>query len=727
MSSSRSLGLALLAIVVMPFASAATDTFGAHLYVSSSGNDHADGNTPAHAFATLIRARDEIRRLKTSGPLPRGGVAVEIAGGTYSLTESFALTEADSGTAEAPVLYRALKNQKVQLLGGRILPLSAFKPVTDAAMLARLDPAARDHVVAASIAELGLTHAGPFPPCFSDSGGIFELFWDGRRLPLSRWPNEGWTTMKRVVVNGDKATPGVFEYRDDRPSRWLKNPNIWLKGQWRIGWEDPAMRVAKIDPAAGTIAFATGLPSGIGNKYTRDKKTGVGPGNGKEPWCVLNLPEEIDIPGEWAIDFASRTLFFWPPSAKGDLMVSQLDQPMISATGTAHVRLVGLTLEASLGDGIVLQNTDSVLVAGCTIRNLSKNAVILDGRRSGVQSCDLSLLGEGGVMVSGGDKKSLTPSENFVLNNHIHHYGVLKAMYSAAVNTGFGGINAIGKRDAVGIRVAHNLIHDAPRDAVLVSGQDNVFEFNEIYNCGFASADVGAFYSWLDWTIRATIRYNYVHDTVGGVNPDDGAAGMTVFGNVFVGPRTGVWIASGPDQSVENNIFVKDEGPVFGVDDRGNSRGYATNPKLIKGVEAIEPTKTPWAKRFPEMVTLLADHPELPLRTRFVRNLVVIPKGEPFVLKMSKVNQANPKLFFQADNYVTADDPGFVNAAKGNYALRLNSSVFQKIPGFKPIPFDQIGLQIDAYRRFLPAGASSATAPGETAPPQPDQTKNFGT
>jgi hypothetical protein len=727
MSSSRSLGLALLALVVMPFASAATDTFATHLYVSPSGNDQSNGKTPAGAFATLGRARDEIRHLKASGPLPSGGVAVEIAGGTYSLTESFALTEADSGTAEAPVVYRALENQKVQLLGGRILPLSAFKPVTDDAMLARLDPAARGHVVSACIATLGLTHAGPFPPIFSDSGGIFELFWDGRRQPLSRWPNEGWTTMKHVLVNGDKSNPGVFEYRDDRPSRWLQNPELWLKGQWRVGWEDPAIRVAKIDAAAGTITFAAILGGGIGNKYTRDKKTGVGPGNGKEPWCALNLPEEIDIPGEWAIDFTNQTLFFWPPAAKGELMVSQLDQPMISVTNTAHVRFVGLTLEASLGDGIVLQNADSVLIAGCTIRNLSRNAVILNGRRSGVQSCELSLLGEGGVMVSGGDKKSLTPSENFIINNHIHDYGVLKAMYSAAVNVGFGGINAVGKRDAVGIRVAHNLIHDAPRDAVLVSGQDNVFEFNEIYNCGFASADVGAFYSWLDWTIRATIRYNYIHDTVGGVNPDDGASGMTVYGNVFVGPRTGVWIASGPDQNIENNIFVKDEGPVFGMDDRGNGRGYATNPKLIKGVEAIEPTKAPWAKRFPEMVTLLADHPELPLRTRFVRNLIVIPKGEPIALKMSKANQANPKLFFQADNFVTAEDPGFVNAAKGDYALKSGSVVFKKIPGFKAIPFDQIGLKLDAYRRTLPQTVSGELAPGETAPPQPDQIKNFGT
>ena len=720
MSPNRTFPALLLALAMLPLVVNAADSVAAHLYVAPAGSDSANGQSPASAFATLTRARDEIRRLKTAGPLPAGGLAVEILGGTYTLAESFALTEADSGTAAAPIVYRAYENQTVKLLGGRLLPLTAFKPVTESAVLARLDPAARGQVVAAPIAALKLTHAGPFPPVFNDSGGIFELFWNGQRQPLARWPNEGWTMMKTTVANGDTKVPGVFEYRDDRPSRWLKNSSIWLKGQWRVGWEDPAIRVASIDPSKTQITFAAGISGGIGNKYTRPA------GNGKEPWCALNLIEEIDRPGEWAIDFDSQTLFFWPPAAQGELMVSQLDQPLISATGTAQVQFIGLTLEGSLGDGVVLENVDTVFVAGCSFRNLAKNGVILNGRRSGIQGCDFSQLGAGGVLVSGGDKITLTPSGNFVLNNHIHDYGVLKAMYSAAVNVGFGGINALGKRDAVGVRVANNLIHDAPRDAILVSGQNNLFELNEIYRCGFASADVGAFYSWLDWTIRGVvIRHNYIHDTVGGVNPDDGASGFSVYGNVFVGPRTGVWIASGPDHTVEHNIFVKDEGPVFGMDDRGTGRKYATNPKLIKGVESINPTKAPWAKRFPEMVTLLADHPELPLRTRFVGNLIVMKTGEPVLLKMKKENNANPGLITQADNLVTAEDPGFIDAAKGNFALKADSLAFKKIPGFKPIPFDQIGLRLDAYRRALPS-ASETRRPKPNGP-NADEEKNFGT
>ena len=680
-------------------AAAAAGSVRADIFVAPSGSDKSDGKTQLTAFATLGRARDEIRKMKQGAALPAGGITVEILGGRYPLQDSLEFTDADSGSADAPIVYRAFQSQAVGLIGGRVLNTSDLKPVADPAMLQRLDPSARGKVLCASIDALGLKHAGPFPEVFDDSGGIFELLWNGRRLPLARWPVEGWTTMKTVLVNGDAGTPGVFVYRDERVARWLGNPNVWLKGQWRVTWEDPAIHVAKIDTASHTITFAKGIAAGIGNKYTRPA------GNGKEPWCALNLPEEIVQPGQWAIDFATRTLYLWPPGGSGELMVSQLDKPMIAVNGAAHLKFIGLTLECSLGDGIVMQNAESDLVAGCTIRNLSKAGVIIDGYRSGVQSCDMYNLGAGCVRISGGDLKRLTPSRDFVVNNHLHDYGKLKAMYSAAVDVGFGGMpNAQNHKVAVGVRVANNLIHDAPRDAVLVSGEDNVFELNEIYRCGFGSGDVGAFYSWLDWTIRGVIiRHNFIHDTVGGVNPDDGASGNTVTGNIFAGPRTGVWIASGPDHTTTNNIFVKAEGPVFGMDDRGVSRKYATNSKLINGVMNINPTQPPWAVRFPEMATLLQSHPELPLRTRFTNNVVVIQQGDAVALKMSKANQQNPALFTQSGNFVTAEDPGFVDAAHGNLALRPDSIVFQKIRGFEAIPFQQIGLFKDEYRRELPA------------------------
>ena len=45
------------------------------------------------------------------------------------------------------------------------------------------------------------------------------------------------------------------------------------------------------------------------------------------------------------------------------------------------------------------------------------------------------------------------------------------------------------------------------------------------------------------------------------------------------------------------------------------------------------------------------------------------------------------------NNLQTKEDPGFADAGKMDFRLRDDSVVFKKIPGFKPIPFETIGLK----------------------------------
>ena len=707
--------------------------FGKEFFVSPLGNDANDGLTPEKTgasgpFATIAHARDEIRKQKQAG-LPKGGVAVNLRSGVYQLPESLAFTQEDSGYEGSPVVYRAYKDERPRLAGGKVLKAADFTPVTDSDQQKRLAAEAIGKVVIADLKALGLKHTGPFPDTFKDGGGIFELFFNGKRMKLSRWPYDDYTTMKEVSVIGDKKIPGTFVYNEEEPARWNPTNGVWLKGQWRVGWEDPAIKVGSIDSTNHSISFAVGLVNGIGSKYNRTK---VPFGSGKEKWCAINLPEEIRHPGQWAIDFNSQKLYFWPPTPLegADIVVSQLDQPLVSVNGASDLAFTGLTFEGSLGEGMVIANGVRDLVAGCTFLNLGGNGIQLQGRGCGIQSCDLHDLGKGCVIVGGnpGDRKSLTQSGNYIVNNHLHHYGVLKAQYSAAINTARLVDNAKRDEGVVGCYVAHNAIHHAPRDAFLYGGNDNVFEFNEVYRCAYDTADTGAFYAWLDWTLRGVvIRYNFIHDTVGGFNPDDGAGGSLVFGNIFTGDRSGVWIASGPDNSIVNNVFVKDKGPVFAIDDRGISRGYSTNSKLIGAVQEINPTQPPWSDRYPEIVHLLEEPHELPLRTLFKDNLVYIKEGEPYKMGMRKDNNTNPAIISFVDNLVTNTDPGFVDLAAGNFALKKDSEVFTKIPGFQNIPFDKMGLQIDKYRRKLPTDEEAGRLPSQDPWKPADTNHNFGT
>jgi len=711
--------------------------FGKEFYVSPSGDDANDGLSPEKAgasgpFATLAHARDEVRKLKQAA-LPKGGIAVNLRGGVYQLPESLAFTQEDSGSSGSPIIYRAYKDEKPRLAGGKVLKASDFAPITDDEISKRLAPEARGKVLVADLKSLGLKHTGPFPDIFKDGGGIFELFFNGKRMKLSRWPYDDYTTMKQVLVIGEKTgrtnVPGVFEYREEEPARWNPTNGVWLKGQWRVGWEDPAIKVGSISTTNHQITFATGLNGGIGSKY---KRTTVPYGSGQEKWCAINLPEEILHPGQWAIDFNSQKLYFWPPAPleSADIVISQLDQPLVSINGASDLAFIGLTFEGSLGEGMVITNGLRDLVAGCTFLNLGGNGIQLQGRGCGVQSCDMHDLGKGCVIMNGnpGDRASLTQAGNYVVNNHLHHYGVLKSQYSAAINTARLVDNAKRDEGVVGCLFAHNSIHHAPRDAFLYGGNDNVFEYNEVYRCAYDTADTGAFYAWLDWTLRGVvIRYNFIHDTVGGFNPDDGAGGSFVFGNIFTGDRSGVWIASGPDNSIVNNVFVKDKGPVFAIDSRGTSRGYATNPKLIGAVQEINPTQPPWSERYPEIVNLLQEQHELPLRTLFKDNLIYIKEGDPYKMAMKPENNTNPAIISFVDNFVTPTDPGFVDLAAGNYALKRDSEVFMKIPGFQQIPVEKMGLQIDKYRKKLPTDEEAGRLPSQDPWKPADTNHNFGT
>jgi hypothetical protein len=695
------------------------------IQVSPDGDDGGTGKA-GMPFRTIEKARDEVRSLRATGF--SGPVTVELAPGTYPVDRAILFGPEDSGTKSAPVTYRSAAGRSAVLKGARTIPLSDFRRVTGAALLDRLDSTAREHILALNVAAVGLDHAGPFPQVFRDRGGIFELFDTSGRLPLSRWPNEGYTTMGPVLAMGDKTAPGAFQFKDDRPLRWLKNPDIWLKGQWRVGWEDPAIRVEKIAAGNRTIAFAVGIPNGIGSKYHRPTD-GSPIGSGKEPWAAINLLEEIDSPGEWALDFSTGTLFVWPRKGTTEVVVSQLESPLIEVRGASWLNFENLTLEHSLGDGIVLEEVSHCLVAGCTVRNIAGRGIVIHGMNSGILSCDVNNVGEGAIYISGGDRKALTRSENFVINNHVHHYGQLKRQYSAGVHVGAMGDNSGGKalRDAVGIRVAHNVLHHAPRDAFYYSGNDNLYEFNEVYYCGFDTKDTGAWYSWLDWTMRGNvIRHNFVFNTIGGINPDDGASGNLAYGNVFAGPNVGAWIASGPDNTIRHNIFIKDQGPVFAIDDRGVGRGYATNPRLINRVLELNPTEDPWKSAHPELATMLENRPELPWRTQFVGNLIYSTNPAPTMNKMSVATRKLDGILDERDNITITNDPATIQAAGHDFSWKPDPAAHGQISGFEPIPFEKVGLYTDEYRTELPTEKERMRA-SEFNPYPKEMERAFGT
>jgi hypothetical protein len=91
----------------------------------------------------------------------------------------------------------------------------------------------------------------------------------------------------------------------------------------------------------------------------------------------------------------------------------------------------------------------------------------------------------------------------------------------------------------------------------------------------------------------------------------------------------------------------------------------------------------PYSTRYPELLTLYDDEPALAKYNVVARNICVGGRW------LDLADGLTDKVVRGEDNLVN-EDPHFVDPAKGDYRLKDDSPAHKL--GFKPIPFEKIGL-----------------------------------
>ncbi len=655
---------------------------GLTLYVAPEGNDAWSGKVATAGegdgpFASLQRARDEIRALKQAGGIPAGGVTVQLAGGVYELSAPLSLEQQDSGTEGAPIVYRAKAGDEVRLVGGK--QVTNFEPVTDPEVLARLAESARGFVMQADLKALGVTDLGTV----STSGQRLEVFFQDRPMSVSRWPNEGFVRIVDLVggaphkihgIPGDKI--GRFVYDGDRPTRWVGEKDLWLHGYWFWDWAEQRQQVESIDTEKRIISL---------------KPPYHGYGYRKNQWYyAFNALCELDCPGEWYLDHESGMLYFWPPAplSEGKTLISVVPS-LITMNEVSFVTVRGLILEASRATAVTVSGGTGNVICACVIRNTGGSAVSIGGgTKHGVVGCDVYETADGGIHLTGGDRTTLTPAEHYADNNHVHHYSRWNRVYRPGITL-----------HGVGNRATHNLIDNAPHMAMGFGGNDHLIEFNELHSVCYESNDAGAIYTGRDWSMRGTvIRHNYLHHINGfegrgcvGVYLDDQFSGTLIYGNLFHNVTRAAMIGGGRDCTIENNVFV-DCVPATHVDSRGLGWAAGGYQGLVDKLENWPYKEALWAARYPQLPGILDDEPMAPKGNLIARNVCVGGRWGDFDGK------AKPLVTFE-DNLID-EDPHFVDREGGNYRLRDDSPAY-KI-GFKPLPIEQMGLYESELRASWP-------------------------
>lgn len=508
----------------------------ADFYVSPDGAD-ANPGTEAAPFATLEKARDAVRAVKSEGkPL-----TVWLRGGTYRLPAGFQLTAEDAGTEAAPITWSRYKNEQPILVGGRTV--DNFQPY-------------RDTILAADLKDTPL-----------DGVRFKQLTSGGKRQPLARYPNfdaenpyaGGWAYADGTSIPMYQDIPdeprNTFVVKEGDFHEWAKPGEMQVFVFARYNWWNNIVDVKEIDLENRRVTL------------TADASYPIRPG---DRYYFQNALEELDAPGEWYLDVEAKRLYFWPPEGTREpvTVVVPTCRDILKVENAAHLRFHGLTFECCDGSAIVVTNSDRVTVSACTVRSVGDyrgtGISVSGGKNNRILGCDIFETGSNGIWLGGGDRKTLTPAGHEVLNCHIHHTGVY---YKQGVGVSVGG---------VGHRVANCLIHHGPRFAIGYGGNNHVFELNEMHHMNLETEDTGATYTGgRDWINGrgCVIRHNFIHDMLGfgrdasgtwktphyawGVYLDDNAGGCDVIGNIVVRcPRALIHLHNGRDNLVENNIFV---------------------------------------------------------------------------------------------------------------------------------------------------------------------------
>lgn len=612
-------------------------------YVATDGSDSAEGTEDA-PFATIKRAFDSIAAL--SAEQRQKGTNIYIKGGTYSPEKTLTMTFNHKGAEDAPLYISTYNGEEVIIEHGTKILGSSFKPVTaEDDLCQRIKAENLNYVYVADLAELGITEFGEI---VSDKGRVPDLFEDGEKMHLARYPDEKTFAPELPVVKHGRAgelygedfaiTDGLeFAFSDKRPLLWTNDGNIAIYGGIGMDWFPVEISVDKIgyNESAGAYTVSSNDNPGEG-VVAPSERTWAAP-----TWYYwYNVLEECDSEGEWYIDRNNGKIYVY---TQGDIAEKSYtwvlgSENILDIYYSENVVINGITFRGG-GCGVMLDGCKNIKVQNCTFLSNSVYGLYIQGgdqtygnsRNCGV--CESVFLnnGTGGVVISGrveryqNDYKNLVPSKNYVQNCYIAKFTDDKK----------GKYSGISVEDAVGCVVSHNLLQGFDSNAIGAGGVECIYEYNELVNTVKKTDDMGSIY-WSGFGTQGNhIRYNYLHapyakdrKTIGEASAffaDELGSNAYVYGNIAEGYACGMKSNGGQNLTFFGNVVMNtqyskesDTYPTYFSDSKNffdqdnavwernvwsekytltsTSAGFG---KYFSG--AMDAKNDPWKSRFPEV------------------------------------------------------------------------------------------------------------------------------
>lgn len=641
------------------------------IYISTLGNDRLSGTKPTTVydtkdgpFRTFEKARDYIRELKKKKSIKSTTpVCVFVRGGIYNLKNEFELTAQDSGSANFPIGYSSYCNEKVYICSYQ--RLKNQRPIKSTELIEIIEIGIRNSIIVYDLSDFDLSTENTPKSKTNKRVGVplgLDLFYCGKRLSCARKP----TIDLSKISYSKNVGKDYLGFEELRPSAWKMYDDIWAYGYFGNAWTEFYQRIKGMDTLTNP------------NSEKNNQRL-----------VYFNTPEELDSSGEWYFDKSKNLIYLIPPAnfLKDSLFAVFSDYPLLELQNTSNINFRNINFLFSCSDAIIISNSKHIDITGCRIGRCGSSAIHANNvTHCTISDCEIYQTGHAGIVMDGGDKRTLLRSENSITNCDIHQF-------SEIVRVGSPGILVSG----VGCNILNNKIYNAPNSAIWLKGNENMIAKNEIYSVVKESADAGAIYMGNDWTERGNkIINNYIHDLGSeksnapkAIYFDDFASGTLVSGNIFKNVFYGVYIGGGRDNIIENNFFINTKNSI-GIDARGKSweknSFIEKNKKLKTNLDALKYMTPPYSIKYPELVTLYSDQPEVPKGNKVLNNFsysckqwVNLPDG---LIKEDILIQENNQ----------------INLKQSDFKLEKGVLFSTKIPNQK-ISFSSIGLKSEIQKR----------------------------
>lgn len=647
------------------------------IYVDAKGNDQNKGSKNA-PVATLRRAKDIAR--ETAG---KKTITIWVADGTYYLPHTLKFTAEDSGTADKPIVYKAVNEGQAIISGGKKLDVD-WKPY-------------KEGIYTASIpADLEIN----------------QLFINGTNQQMARYPNYD-AEKKTAPYNGFAADA----FAKERVATWNNPKGGYIHAMHSKRWGGYHYQILG-KKKNGELNYEGG--------WQNNRQMGMH----EKFRMVENIFEELDAPGEWFHNSDTNILYYYPPT---DLDISNARVEIVrlshliefegaETNPVKYITLQGFNFKHAArtfmetkeplmrsdwaiyrGGAVLLRGTENIKILDSEFGQLGGNAIFVNhyNKNTLVKGCHIHNLGASAVCFVGDSKALRNPLFEYHEKNDLTKIDLTKGPktnnYPAngiVEDCLIYGIGLTERQTAgVQIQVAQNItvrdvsIYDCSRAGINIGDGawgGHLIERCDVFNTVLETHDHGSFNSWgrdrywskdrpasqvvvdknpnlpfldaVETTIIRNSRWRCDHGW--DIDLDDGSSNYDIYNNLML--NKGLKLREGFRRRAWNNIMVNGGLHPHVWYDKSQDEVYS-NIFATKHKGARMPHDKAKGKRVDENL--------------FFGN----PKSKDLFIQ------------FGWDVNSIHGDPMFVDPAVGDFRVKEGSPAFEI--GFKNFPMDQFGVK----------------------------------